>query len=362
MRKMSMAQIRARLAGLLLPAAAVGGATLAWALATRAVSTARNPLLTVDGVVESSVVAVGAVAAAWLSVSCALAALCVGARTVGLTWRAGERAVQRFAPAAVRRVLGVAVATTLAATVATGAGAAEPLAGPAAAPVGQPAGQVQVVDLGWMPSTAVTEGATRPVARPTAAPTPVPDDLGWVPSGPAHDETSARSDERTPAATATADAAVVAPSSAPSPTASPAATVTAASSDDGRTATTDVAPDPAAPRTTPARRTSAQPAAEAPSRTPTTSRAAGAASDDVVVVVRAGDTLWSIAAEHLGSDASTRDVAAAWPAWFHANADEIGDDPDHIVPGQRLTVPASSARHSSARHSNSTTSTEGTHR
>lgn len=359
---MSMAQIRARLAGLLLPAAAVGGATLAWALATRAVSTARNPLLTVDGVVESSVVAVGAVAAAWLAVSCALAALCVGARTVGLTWRAGERAVQRFAPAAVRRVLGVAVATTLAATVATGAGAAEPLAGPAAAPVGQPAGQVQVVDLGWMPSTAVTEGATRPVARPTAAPTPVPDDLGWVPSGPAHDETSARSDERTPAATATADAAVVAPSSAPSPTASPAVTVTAASSDDGRTATTDVAPDPAAPRTTPARRTSAQPAAEAPSRTPTTSRAAGAASDDVVVVVRAGDTLWSIAAEHLGSDASARDVAAAWPAWFHANADEIGDDPDHIVPGQRLTVPASSARHSSARHSNSTTSTEGTHR
>lgn len=347
---MSMAQIRARLAGLLLPAAAVGGATLAWALATRAVSTARNPLLTVDGVVESSVVAVGAVAAAWLAVSCALAALCVGARTVGLTWRAGERAVQRFAPAAVRRVLGVAVATTLAATVATGAGAAEPLAGPAAAPVGQPAGQVQVVDLGWMPSTAVTEGATRPAARPTAAPTPVPDDLGWVPSGPAHDETSARSDERTPAATATADAAVVAPSSAPSPTASPAATVTAASSDDGRTATTDVAPDPAA------RRTSAQPA-EAPSRTPTTSRAAGAASDDVVVVVRAGDTLWSIAAEHLGSDASARDVAAAWPAWFHANADEIGDDPDHIVPGQRLTIPTSSAR-----PSNSTTSTEGTHR
>jgi len=359
---MSMAQIRARLAGLLLPAAAVGGATLAWALATRAVSTARNPLLTVDGVVESSVVAVGAVAAAWLAVSCALAALCVGARTVGLTWWAGERAVQRFAPAAVRRVLGVAVATTLAATVATGAGAAEPLAGPAAAPVGQPAGQVQVVDLGWMPSTAVTEGATRPAARPTAAPTPVPDDLGWVPSGPAHDETSARSDERTPAATATADAAVVAPSSAPSPTASPAVTVTAASSDDGRTATTDVAPDPAAPRTTPARRTSAQPAAEAPSRTPTTSRAAGAASDDVVVVVRAGDTLWSIAAEHLGSDASTRDVAAAWPAWFHANADEIGDDPDHIVPGQRLTVPTSSARHSSARPSNSTTSTVGTHR
>ncbi|WP_225224551.1 LysM peptidoglycan-binding domain-containing protein [Cellulomonas sp. JH27-2] len=346
-----MAQTRARLAGLLLPAAAAGGATLAWALATRAVSTARNPLLTVDGVVESSVVAVGAVAAAWLAVSCALAALCVGARTVGLTWRAGERAVQRFAPAAVRRVLGVAVATTLAATVATGAGAAETLAGPAAAPVGQPAGQVQVVDLGWLPSTAVTEGATRPAARPTAARTPVPDDLGWVPSGPAHDETSVRSDERTPA---------------PSPTASPTPSGPAASSDDGHTATTEVAPEPAAPRTTPARRTSAQPA-EAPFLTPTTSapanrptsrtsRAAGAASDDVVVV-RPGDTLWSIAADHLGSDASTRDVAAAWPAWFHANADEIGDDPDHIVPGQRLTVPTSSARPRS-----STTSTEGTHR
>jgi len=365
---MSMASMRAGLAGALLPAGSAGGAALAWALAARAVSTARNPVLTVDAVVESSVVAVGAVAAAWLAVSCALAALCVGARTVGLTWRHGERAVQRFAPAAVRRVLGVAVATTLAATVATGAGAAEPLAGPVSAPVGQPAGQVQVVDLGWVPSTAVSDRA--PAAEPPATPTVTRDDLGWVPSDPAPHAAPARSDDGAPAAGPTADQADVPPSSAPTASASPAAPSPARASDDRHTAG-DMAPEPSAQRTTPVVRASPASAAEpsrphqataaaarATSPTSTTAGTAPGVTHDVVVV-RAGDTLWSIAADRLGRDASTRDVATAWPAWFHANADVIGDDPDRIVPGQRLTVPTSTTPTSTA---NARTSTEGTHR
>lgn len=58
-----------------------------------------------------------------------------------------------------------------------------------------------------------------------------------------------------------------------------------------------------------------------------------------VVVVRAGDTLWDIAARHLGPESTDQDVAEAWPRWYSANLDQIGADPDLILPGQRLVVP-----------------------
>jgi hypothetical protein len=57
------------------------------------------------------------------------------------------------------------------------------------------------------------------------------------------------------------------------------------------------------------------------------------------VVVRCGDTLWGIAARHLGSGASVREIAAAWPGWYAANRQVIGPDPDVIRPGQRLHEP-----------------------
>ena len=68
--------------------------------------------------------------------------------------------------------------------------------------------------------------------------------------------------------------------------------------------------------------------------------AAGArpASTDHVVVAP-GDSLWSIAAAHLDRAAPAR-VAAAWPRWYAANRTVIGPDPDHIVAGQVLDVPA----------------------
>ncbi|HSR22457.1 MAG TPA: LysM domain-containing protein [Candidatus Eisenbacteria bacterium] len=62
---------------------------------------------------------------------------------------------------------------------------------------------------------------------------------------------------------------------------------------------------------------------------------------DVVdeVVVRRGDTLWDIAARHLGPRASAAEVAAAWPRWYAANRALVGPDPALIRPGQRLRPP-----------------------
>jgi hypothetical protein len=57
------------------------------------------------------------------------------------------------------------------------------------------------------------------------------------------------------------------------------------------------------------------------------------------VVVHRGDTLWSVAARHLGPGATDAEVARAWPAWFEANRAVIGDDPDLLRPGQRLRPP-----------------------
>ena len=57
------------------------------------------------------------------------------------------------------------------------------------------------------------------------------------------------------------------------------------------------------------------------------------------VVVSAGDSLWSIVGRQLGPLATAADIAGAWPAWFEANRDVIGDDPSRLIPGQVLTAP-----------------------
>ncbi len=61
--------------------------------------------------------------------------------------------------------------------------------------------------------------------------------------------------------------------------------------------------------------------------------------DDERLVVRRGDTLWSIAARSLGSEATEAQIAGEWPRWFTANRDVIGPDPDRLSPGQRLRPP-----------------------
>lgn len=56
-------------------------------------------------------------------------------------------------------------------------------------------------------------------------------------------------------------------------------------------------------------------------------------------VVRPGESLWSIAAEHLPAGAGASDVARATTRWHAANRAVVGDDPDLIQPGQRLRPP-----------------------
>lgn len=57
------------------------------------------------------------------------------------------------------------------------------------------------------------------------------------------------------------------------------------------------------------------------------------------VRVRPGDSLWLIAAHRLGPTAEPTAIAATWPRWYAANRHLIGDDPDLILPGQRLSPP-----------------------
>jgi resuscitation-promoting factor RpfA len=60
---------------------------------------------------------------------------------------------------------------------------------------------------------------------------------------------------------------------------------------------------------------------------------------DDEIVVRRGDTLWSLAERHLGPGATDGEIALEWPHWFTANRAVIGSDPDHLVPGERLRPP-----------------------
>ncbi|WP_226832229.1 LysM peptidoglycan-binding domain-containing protein [Brachybacterium sp. FME24] len=60
------------------------------------------------------------------------------------------------------------------------------------------------------------------------------------------------------------------------------------------------------------------------------------------VVVRPGETLWSITDDLLSPTPDhPSEIATAWPLLHEANRDVIGTDPDLLEPGQVLTVPDS---------------------
>jgi nucleoid-associated protein YgaU len=57
-------------------------------------------------------------------------------------------------------------------------------------------------------------------------------------------------------------------------------------------------------------------------------------------VVKPGDSLWELAGAELGPAAADSAVASRWPQWYAANRAVIGPDPDLILPGQVLRIPA----------------------
>lgn len=58
------------------------------------------------------------------------------------------------------------------------------------------------------------------------------------------------------------------------------------------------------------------------------------------VTVRAGDSLWNLAAARLGPFASDVDIAREWPRLYQANRAVIGESPDLLRPGQVLRLPS----------------------
>jgi nucleoid-associated protein YgaU len=61
--------------------------------------------------------------------------------------------------------------------------------------------------------------------------------------------------------------------------------------------------------------------------------------DGSSVVVKPGDSMWAIAARALGPSADDVQVAQEWPRWWAANRAVVGDHPDLIHPGDRLSAP-----------------------
>ena len=90
----------------------------------------------------------------------------------------------------------------------------------------------------------------------------------------------------------------------------------------------------------------AQPPHPAQPAQPTTSPAAasGSTASSSSIVVRPGDSLWSIAARQLGPQARPDQVAASWPRWYEANRSAIGDDPSLLRPGTVLANPEGTGR------------------
>ncbi|MFS0700864.1 LysM peptidoglycan-binding domain-containing protein [Cellulomonas sp. 179-A 4D5 NHS] len=303
---------------------------------------------TVDRVVEIGVVGLGLALLAWLVWGLAVATLCAAARTVGVTWRAGERAVARHAPGVVRRVLVVALGAGLGVAGAVTAHATAPADG---------------LDVGWSPTT-----SSAPVPGPSTAPPPDvsadphasraaveqtgadgPSTVGG-PTAPGTSAPGAATDAQDAAAAGAASGAressVPATSTTPAPGAATAASpgadsdavtarpVTGAHAD----ATRRVAGVRSTPTEASGTATTSTGAPATPDAGPVGTAAPGAASASTVVVVT-GDSLWGIAQRALGADATDQEVAAEWPRWYAANADVIGADPDLVVPGQVLRVP-----------------------
>ena len=202
-------------------------------------------------------------------------------RVPGLLGETARALARRVAPATVRR----AVEATLGITVAVGVVA---------------------------PTAALAAPATMPTATASA-------ETAWDLDWPSSTETPSTMPPRTVAP----EPVVTTPPPAPAVTAAP------------RTPVAGPTPSTVPPAARPARAT--PPPVNRPSPAPITAAA---------VVVEPGDTLWSLAEASLrssGTPPTDRQVAQAWPRWWAANREAVGDDPDLLLPGTVLRPPAGSA-------------------
>ncbi|HET7276937.1 MAG TPA: hypothetical protein VFJ22_02570, partial [Dermatophilaceae bacterium] len=222
---------------------------------------------------------------AWLCLSLAFALL---ACLPGSAGNAARRVLERLTPAAVRRWAAFLLGVGLGGAVMPGSAVAGPSFGP---------------DVARSPSTSVV-----------AVPEP-----GWPPATTLGPDWSASS------------VAPVAPTTrgALGAPAAPASTQRHPARSGG-----SGGPPPDGPGWTPSR-PSTRPIHTPDLLTPNRGTAT-TVDEDAVVVVHRGDTLWDIAARHLGRDATDSAIAAEWPRWYEANRELIGGDPDLILPGQRL--------------------------
>ena len=338
---------------LLLAAAGVGTAAgIADVLAHIAVSgwiaATRPAIADPADVLLAAIAGVGAVLAAWLGVATATAAL---AELPGSLGRTGAALSRRLAPAAVRRLVAFLVGTVVVAAVAPGtaAGAAYPPMATRPATTAEPNPLPNPLP-NPTPGAPTTGEPTPAVPAPAPGFGPVPAPGGGAPADPAGTAGPAPTTRRTPTSTGatTPDPgfrpiSVVAVSATPTPTVSgvgPSSSTgsTGPGSSPGPPAPSDPSPPVATvsgvtttPSTTsaPTTTTGLGPLGSAPRTGP----------ESVQVVVRRGDSLWSIAARQLGPGADAAQIAAAWPRWYAANRTVIGPDPDHIRPGQVLVPP-----------------------
>lgn len=275
------------------------GAAMATALLGRLASVTWPPSIAVarpEDVVAGVLAWAGAALAGWLTVGTLLAAVSLLPGAVGTL---AARIAVAVTPRAVRGVLAMALGAYTG-SMALPAGAAG--WGPALPGAGATASRSATVAACTGPATTrPTPGATSPAPDPAFHPTLEHRGPATSPTGPP----------------------------CPSPPGSP---------------PRDTAPAPAE-SASPGWRPTAPPARPGPggSRLLAPPPRITAASSDVVTV-RRGDSLWSIAARHLGPVASDAEVARAWPQWYTANRDVLGPDPDALFPGQQLRPPCHGAR------------------
>lgn len=257
--------------------------------------------------------------AAWACAAYLLLVLALtwAARAPGLLGRGAAGLARRVAPAALRRTCELALGLTLAAA----PGAVPALAAPTS-PTPAPPGVTVTTDLDW-PGVA---GRPGPPTGTAGAPTTTAA-AGAPPAAPA----------RSGSATAPPPPARNPPTAAPPRAATPAPGPTAAARPPTRGRDR---PSPAPPPgpAGPAPRPAARPH-PAPPRPQLHSPAPEGRHLAAPVLVRPGDSLWSLAARALGPGATDRQVATSWPAWWSANRQVIGEDPDLLQPGMRLVPP-----------------------